>query len=257
MEDKVKAFLASGKLEEYIYGGLGPNEQAEVEAYIQKYPEVLAEYELLQRQLEQTSIQQAMKPPIGMKSQILESLTDKPQTANRSNIASWSTYLAVVAVIAAFLLGYAWKQSNDSLEQQKNNYAQLAEDCEKRKQMIQSQQQQIAFLSSEQTRRYDMQGNDLAPSFKAMVLVNEPFGKAILTPLQEVPLPAQKCLQLWGDLEGEMIPIAVLNDTKRTDYDLSINPNFTSLNITIEDKTADGKGQDHPDVSQLIASIII
>ena len=78
-----------------------------------------------------------------------------------------------------------------------------------------------------------------------------------MKPIQSFDLPQGKCVQLWGDLDGEMIPIAVIDPIQDEEYDLAINPKFTSLNLTIEDKTADGKGQDHPDVSQLFASIVM
>jgi len=122
---------------------------------------------------------------------------------------------------------------------------------------METQSELIAFYNSSQTQRYDMTGNQLAPDFNAMVFVNPTARKAILTPTQKLSLPEGKCLQLWGDLEGEMIPIAVLNDVNTRDYAVEINPEYTSLNFTIEEKTADGKGKDHPDVSQLIASVLI
>lgn len=254
MEDKTKAFLASGKLEEYLYGILEENDQREVESFIKKYPEVKREYQILQDQLESISMQQAMKAPTGLKSQIMESLPDKKTPS--SNL-SWSSYIALAGIVASILLAWAWNQSQSDLKKATENYVQLASDCEQREKQMEAQSQQIAFFNSQQTQRFEMQGNRLAPDFKAIVFVNEAVGKTIITPTQKLSLPQNKCLQLWGDLDGKMIPIAVLNDIGTEAYDLDIDPNFTSLNLTIEDKTQDGKGQLHPDVSQLIASVLI
>ena len=256
MEDKVKAFLASGRLEEYIYGTLGDNDQQEVEKYIKKYPEVNKEYQLLQQQLEKVSRQMSIKAPSGMKSQIMDSLPDKQLPTSTTKI-SWAKYAAIFGLVTSLLLAWGWKTSNDQLNAEKGNYATLAADCDEREKQIEDQRKRIAFLNSEQTQRYEMSGNDLAPDFKAIVFVNEAFGKAIITPSNKVNLPSNKCVQLWGDLDGEMIPIAVLDDLGSKEYDLTINPQFTSLNMTIEEKTNDGKGKLHPDVSQLISSVLI
>lgn len=256
MEDRVKQFLASGKLEEYVFGIIDPKDQAEVLRFIKKYPEVNKEYQVLQKQLEELSIRQSLKAPMGMKSQILESLPNK-EIASASSNMHWAKYAAILGLITSLLLAWAWKNSNDNLIIEKEKYAALASDCEERTQEAESQKALIAFLNSEQTQRFDLKGNQLAPDFSARVFVNEVFGKAILTPENSITLPQNKCLQLWGDLKGEMIPIAVLDNLSGDDFDLEINPNFTSLNLTIEEKTADGKGQLHPDVSQLIASVVI
>ena len=258
MEDKIKAFLASGKLEEYIYGSLDQKGEVEVEHYIQNYPDVKREYEVLQDQLEELSMKAARKAPLGMKSQILDSLPDKTvATEVTSSTPSWIKYLAFTGVAASLLFAFGWFNANQKWKSEQENFAKVMSDCEEREKQIERQQQQIAFLNSEQTYRYDLEGNTLAPDYKAMVFVNESIGKAIFSTLNEAQLPENKCLQLWGDLEGEMIPIAVLSDKESGQYDLNINPEFTSLNLTIEEVTEDGKGQDHPDVSQLIASVTI
>ena len=74
--------------------------------------------------------------------------------------------------------------------------------------------------------------------------------------MQNMDLPKGKCLQMWGDLEGEMIPIAVIDNQDKS-YQLDLSSDFASLNLTIEDITDDGLGQTHPDVTQLVSSISI
>lgn len=254
MEDKVRAFLESGRLEEYIYGILDTKSEQEVINYIKNYPEVNKEYLTLQKQLETVSIQQSIKAPAGMKDIIMDSLPDKSIPPSVP-INSWPRYLAILGLAASLLFVWLWKNTDGQLQKEKESYALLASECDQREKQIEAQREQIAFLHSSETRRFEMQGNQLATDFKAMVFVNG--DKAIVSPFNEVNLPKNKCLQLWGDLEGEMIPIAVLNEVNIKDYEVKINPDFESLNITIEEKTADGKGQDHPDVSQLIASLVI
>lgn len=256
MEDRIKEFLASGKLEAYVYGTIDQKDQMEVENYINTYPQVKEEYQVLQDQLENISQQQAIKAPLGMKSKILDSLPN--QNANTPvKTISWSKYIAAASLIAAVLFGWNWKNALNQLNAEKGNYAVLASECEEREKQIEDQNTIIAFLNSEQTQRIEMNGNQLAPDFKALVYVNAVFGKAILKPIESPYLPENKCLQLWGDLNGEMVPIAVLDRMSTEDLDLEIKPGFTSLNLTIEEKTADGEGQLHPDVSKLISSIVI
>ncbi|MEM9545737.1 MAG: hypothetical protein AAGA77_07180 [Bacteroidota bacterium] len=256
MEDRVKQFLESGKLEEYVFGLLDSKDEKDVLSYIKQYPAVASEYQVLQDQLETLSIKQSIKAPAGMKSQILDALPDKTVSSPSSSFP-WTTLIAITGIAASLILGWLWNSTTQQLYVEKQNYATLVADCEERTKSMEAQSELIAFYNSAKTQRHNMTGNQLAPNFNAIVFVNTSAQKAILTPTQELSLPEGKCLQLWGDLEGEMIPIAVLNEVTNRDYALEINPEFTSLNFTIEDKTADGKGQDHPDVSQLISSVII
>ncbi|MDF1694411.1 MAG: hypothetical protein P1U56_01175 [Saprospiraceae bacterium] len=258
MEDRIKEFLESGKLEEYVYGTIDSNDREEVESYINRFPEVQKEYIELQDQLESISKQQAIRAPIGMKSAILDSLPDKKaNTTSSTKSFSLASYIAAASIIAGCLFAWNWKSMFDQLKVERDNYSVLATECDERDKKIQDQNQLIAFLNSEQTQRFEMQGNELAPDFKALIFVNSVFGKAILKAIDSPSIPADKCLQLWGDLDGEMIPIAVLDQNNIQDINLDINPAFTSLNLTIEKRTEDGKGQLHPDVSQLISSVLI
>lgn len=157
MEDKVREFLDSGKLEEFVFGTLDPKDQREVSDFIEKYPAVNTEYQLLQNQLEIIVKQQAIKAPIGMKAKILESLPQK----NLSNTASKLSVLkviAVVGVISSLILAWGWKNSYYQLQKGKDNYAILASECEKREKMLESNHQLIAFLNADQTQRIKMQG---------------------------------------------------------------------------------------------------
>lgn len=256
MEDKIKQFLASGKLEEYIYGSLDEKHRGEVEHYIKNFPAVNKEYLILQEQLEKISLGQAMKAPEGMKEKIMNALPDPAPKVPVQN-SSWTKYLSIAGLAASLFFAWAWYTAKSDLKTESDRYAVLASECEEREQQIEAQQQQIAFFNSVQTQKLEFQGNQLASDFKATVFVNETLGKALISPVQKLELPKNKCLQLWGDYKGEMIPIAVLDGNGDREYDLKINPEFTSLNITIEEKTKDGKGQLHPDVSQLIASVLI
>ncbi|MGC1631408.1 MAG: RNA polymerase subunit sigma-70, partial [Gelidibacter sp.] len=52
MEKKLQVFMESGLLDSYILGTTTPDENLEVESYIAEFPEVEAEYERLQDNLE-------------------------------------------------------------------------------------------------------------------------------------------------------------------------------------------------------------
>jgi hypothetical protein len=256
MEDKVKAFLESGKLEAYIYGNLEPKAKEEVRQFINKYPAVKKEYDDLQDQLEKISRRQSKKAPDGLKSEILQSLTEKtPQVV--AKMSSLGKYLAITGLAASLLLAWGWFNSQTQIKKEIEKYETLVSECAEKQEQVESQRQQIAFLTSDKTQRVEMRGNQLAPKFNINFFINEEKEKLLLTPQKGIQLPNNKCLQLWGDLEGEMIPIAVLDDTGKGEYSLEINPDFASLNITIEERTKDGKGKLHPDVTQLISSISI
>jgi len=256
MDDKVKKFLESGLLELYVYGGLEASEEVEVRHMIDNYPEVNGEYQVLQQQLETTSLQQSKSAPTDLKAQILSSISEKEQTKTITKSMSLYQWIAAATVLFGIACLGLFMKANKSLSEANETIAAVKSDCEKRQVKIQNQAELIAFLQSDQTSTYELKGNPNAPTYKAKAYVNLSASQMVLHTSNLEKLPEGKCLQLWGDLEGKMIPIAVLDQSYSTDI-LEINPNYESLNLTIEDVTANGNGQDHPDVTQLIANVLI
>ena len=101
-----------------------------------------------------------------------------------------------------------------------------------------------------------IKGNTLIPDFQISFFYDK-NQEIVHYSTPTIDLPSDKCLQLWGDIEGEMIPLGVLNQTVAGSFTTIVfDSKMESFNVTIEDKL-ENVFQDHPDVSQLVGSISI
>ena len=139
------------------------------------------------------------------------------------------------------------------MESQAASYAALDHDCELVRKISKAQEQQLAFYTHHATRSKELKGTVKGESFKAVAFYNDISQQIAFDIVNETTLPKGKCLYLWGDLNGEMIKITKVDSEADTGI-LNFDKNMASLNITIEDSAVE---IDHPDVSQLVASVNI
>lgn len=255
MDDNVKIFLESGQLELFVHGMLDETDQVVVRKFISDNPEVKAEYVKLQDQLESTAISQSLSVPPRLKSEIISKIDEIEKGTTITKQLNMAKVMAIAASFLALMFAVTTWYTYEKNKKTENQYAILAESCNENAIIIDKQASLISFYESSGTKKLEFEGNQLDNEFKSIAYINTEMGKLQYLPGINPKISEKKCLQLWGDLNGEMIPIAVLENDKSGSF--SINPRYTSLNITIENKTVDGKGQIHPDVSQLLASVTL
>lgn len=256
MDKNIRTFLESGQLELYILGTLNTEESVEVENLIVKYPVIRQEYEKLQEELEKISQANSIPPPEFMKKQIIDQLS--PKLVEKSQFPKQSLLLLSSGILGLLCLYFVFQ--NQSLKKQvyqsQEEYAQLESQCISKDDQIASLFSERDMMLKSRSQKVVLNGNDKAPEFNAVFFCN-PVKNELFISANLSELPENKCFQLWGDIDGKMIPLAILggyknNKLRRISYD----PNMISLNVTIEDRLEVG-GQDHPNVEQLIASAMI
>jgi anti-sigma-K factor RskA len=258
MNKDIKQLLESSLLEEYVLGVIDPLEIPEVESYILSSPEVKKVYEELQENIEFLAKKLSSTPPMGTKQNILDQIDASSKTPQP--ITRPTNWLAIAAFIAAFICAmWAMRSDRQKSELQKSylgldeQYVNLQAQCVKKEALYAQAQEQWMLLADPNMKKFLIKGNDRASALTTVAYLNDEQESSYLRILSLPALNEDKCLQLWADVDGEMISLIVLPKTSDQILTIPYMKDAESLNITIE---PDG-GSSHPTVANLVASVSI
>ncbi len=248
MKEKIREFLDSDLLEQYLLGTTTELESAQVERYLAMYPEVRETYEELQDNLEAYARLHAVKPPEGLRERILQSV--KRERAGRSRFMRYAVAATITALFFAGASYFFWNQ-NQSLQQENalvNNKIRVLE--ADMKSQLEDVRNQFIVLNNPQTRKFMVNGNVKARELKAIAYVN-PVKKLSYINVRNLPnLPVDKDYQMWAEVNGEMVNLGVLRDFGAKDKLLALPYGEKSISyITIEPKG----GNSTPTVQNIVA----
>ena len=261
MNEEARKFLASGILEDYLLGMTTPEQNQRVESYIDKYPEVKAQYEKIQNEIEQYAEKLAQPAPKGSKELIMKAIDRLEPDSNVNTAPPTSSYrnlafgLGLIALLSCSLAFLQWNNGQDLSYQNEvlqKEYESLKADCESQQVQYASLEKQQQLLKHPATQKILLAGNTNAPALQTVAFWNNETQAAHLDIAHHPQLPEKHCLQIWADVDGKMVDLGVLPKQSKF-IDLPYKLNATSLNITIE---PDG-GSEHPTVSRLVASVVV
>ncbi len=261
MKEEIREFLNTGLLEQYVLGLLEPSESAEVESYIQRYPEVKKVYQEIQDGMDNLLRASAKPVPAGVKDSIMNQVDDTPPAYISSNPPKVSSFnwLPVAAGLALLFGAFSFFQwnNNQGKEQEiatlEKDFATYKEECESRNLNYANLQKQLEFINHSETDKFLLKGNEKATDFQVIAYWND-FAKKSMLRINEMPqLPDNQCFQLWADVDGKMLNLGIINSTDDLFVDFKYLANAESLNVTIEPKG----GSDHPTVADLVANVFI
>lgn len=245
MKEEVRIFLLSGLLEEYALGLTSPEQNVEVERYLENHLEVRQAYEKVQEEIEGYAKSIAVDPPGDIRSKVFQTTGNSSESGSKPWRWAWAAAVAILTVSLFSVYQYLEEVRLEKTQLQAALLS-LQEDCE----MVKQQSARMAFIGHSQTHSWMLNGNDKAPDIKLMAFWNGEAKEGHLM-VQNLPdAPEGHCYQLWVDVEGEMLPVAIINDHQEW-VPLEYRENIESINMTIEE---DG-GSDHPNVTQLVASV--
>lgn len=248
MKEKIKLFLDSDLLENYLLGITTNEESLQVERYMAMYPEVKEAYEELQANLETFAKLHAMKTPEGLKEKIMARIRGERNSRKR-----FFQY-AIAASFTAFLFAaasYFFYQQNQMLQEENEmvkNQIQLLE--ENMKNGLEDVRNQFVVLNNPKTKKVIVQGNKKAKELKAVAYIN-PVKKLSYINVSQLPnLPENQCFQMWAEVNGEMVNLGIVKETNDRLMALPYSDQAVSY-ITIEPKG----GNLTPTVENIVANI--
>jgi Anti-sigma-K factor rskA len=211
----IKSFIASGILEAYLLGECSPTEQRDVERMSATHPEVRAELEQLEIQMESVAKKLAMKPSDGLRQNVLDNVRTEAQNMPKpppvQGFGGFPFGFMALALAALVGAGYFYTQQH-ALSTQLAAQTTALKDCDERGKRMQTIEQQIVMLNDARTKRFE-----IAPiatdgvSRVATVFKNVQTGSCLLSVAGMDTAPAGKSFQLWALVNGTPVSMGVLD----------------------------------------------
>ena len=241
-------FLSSGLLEQYVLGLTSPEENKEVEEYLEAFPELRKEADAMRKAIENYAIQYSVPPPSRPKSEnpseISQSVPHKGRQ-NARNAPKWllpllTSILFTFASISIFFY-LRLQQKQQAFLHLNAEFALFRKSCEEKELELKRATGQYAFFSHVATRPILLSGTELAPDAQAVVFWNDQTRIAYCKNLSLPVPPLGKHYQLWADVDGLMIEIGLLPKKGSGLYPVHFINGALSLNITLEPLYVNGK----------------
>lgn len=250
-DNNIKDFLNSGLLEQYLVDAIDDNDRIYVENMIAKHQEVKDAYNVLQDDLASYTQVHSSNPPVGLEQRILKELkgSDAKSTTNWLNIAAM---IVTLFALSGFVYLY---QANSTLKKEIVESVKDYENLERNYELTETQkitlQERLNFIESPDTDKYLLRGYIDKEPIRVVAYHNAQQGKAQIEIASLPKLDDRHDYQLWADVDGEMISLAVIEDMLPKTISVETLKEATDLNITIEK----AGGSKHASVENLVASI--
>lgn len=235
----IEEYISSGIIETFLFGGLNAAEAAEVEAYARQYPEVRAELDKLESQLENIALSYAKIPAPSLKSKIASSLNFKESEVSdkvkekevkvisiipplyRQAIAA-SVALAIVSASSAGYFWNKWQDAEGRVLAMASEKSVLANNVNLTKQQLDGANNYLSLMQDSSSVLITLKGSALSPLASAKVLWNKSTHEVYLGGLTALPAPsAEQQYQLWAIVDGKPVDAGV--------FDLGKNLNLQQL----------------------------
>lgn len=235
--DKHK-FLASGLLEQYVLGLTSPEENEIVEAHLEAFPElneeVMAMHDALSRYAAMQSIPPATKRTPSLNS---EKNTNKNEKNTHSVAYLPNRVTPWIFVAASVFLGslsfVLWQESHSlqhALQRQRAEMTLLEQHCSG----YHYDAQLFALLSHKDTRQIQLRHPDNQSHPLALAYWNPTAKKAFINSSSLLPPPTGKQYQVWADVDGHMVPLALLGPHHKHLTSISYKSCAVGINLTLE-----------------------
>lgn len=250
MKEKIKIFLDSDMLENYLLGTSGHEESLQVEKYMAMYPEVREAYDELQENLETLAKLHAVKAPEELKEKILKRI--RKENRVRKNFYRFAVAASIALLFSVGASFFFWNQ-NQSLQEENTVVSNKIDDLEETmREQLEDVRNQFIVLQNPQTKKYNVKGNTKAKELKAVAYIN-PVKKLSYINVSKLPnLPEDQCYQMWAEVNGKMVNLGIIQEADSQEKLLALPYADNAVGyITIEPKG----GNSSPTVENIVANI--
>ncbi|MBT8233218.1 MAG: anti-sigma factor [Saprospiraceae bacterium] len=270
MDDKIKHIIESGVLESYLLGLTDEKQTQEIDELLSENPLLRTELESLEDVIYNMTESIAVEPPKTLLPKIKDAIrtdqsgqskkseSDKSKTVDLKPTKKTNWFAIAAAMLALFCSVLAFNNYQEAKNANEQLLA-LQTNLEKEKALREEISQEFEVMSTEfqfikdaNTSKYILNGNEKMKEMKLVAFWNDQKNQSSISVNNLPQLPKGKCLQVWADVEGEMLSIGII-DNASDNVSLKYLANAESLNVTIEPEG----GSDHPTVSDLVANVFI
>ncbi len=265
MEKKLQVFMESSLLDNYILGTTTPNQNLEVESYIAEFPEVKAEYERLQDNLEILAKANTIEAPKYILNAIIDEITDDIPVIHMSSSPTHKSapWFSIAASIVALVFGgssYLLYEQNQSLTLENqvviDEIFDLRNDIEDNNTKLENVMLQFMKLNNPETEKYVLRGNSRAKNLKTVAYINAVDKTSMIDVVSLPKLPENQTYQIWAELQDRMVNLGIIDESERNSLrTIPYMENALGLSITIEPQSGSTINNTHTENS--VAEIIL
>ncbi len=242
----IKAYIASGILEQYAFGLLSPTERSEVEANLQQYPELVEELRQVEYTIEKyLSLYQDTPSPDfqqrlndSLENVVPDPLPTPPTTPPSSGGSNWwLTGLAVLALATAAWLFFDNQQKDRSYQELATEYQNLQLDCDETTETNRGLLSLLETIRQSGNSLIQMQGTDKDTTAFASIIYNAKTKKSYLDIINLAAPASDKQYQLWAIVDGVPVDMGVFDvtvDTSKTLQEVPFIENVQAFAVTLE-----------------------
>lgn len=248
-----KAYIESGKLEEYVLGIGSTDLMQEVECMARVFPEIKEELKTLQSSLELQAESSAIMPNPDLKNKILQAIDDESSNTpvrpiskdpvvsdNLPSVNNNSFIRWLLALTALSSLFFAYKSCNQSsLIQNSTNESLSRETAMNQKadslnHIISTLQSELNIIKNPDAVAVKMSGTKLFPSGLATIYWDKIKQTVYMHPGNLPKAPNGKQYQLWGIVEGKPVSLGLVDSAAVSIQSMKPITNASTFAVTLE-----------------------
>ncbi|TXE09372.1 anti-sigma factor [Gelidibacter salicanalis] len=262
MEKKLQHFMNSGLLDSYILGTTTIDENLEVESFIAEFPEVAAEYDRLQENLEILAKANIVEAPKYILNDVFKEISEETPVLKMNLRPERRTpWFSIAASIAAFIFAGASFFLNDKNITLSNENQVVVEeifdlrsDIEENNNKLENVMLQFMKLNNPETEKYVLRGNSRAKNLKTVAYINAVDKTSMIDVVSLPKLPEDQSFQIWAELQDRMVNLGILDESERKLKTIPYMENALGLSITIEPKAGSqmNSGNNENSVAEIV-----
>lgn len=235
----IKAYIASGILEQYVIGALSDKEMAEVEQMMLQYDEVKKEVEAIEADYESLNNAYAVKSSV-TEDEILNYVrknTGNSSISSENKLTKWWPLLPVLGLgILSASFYFSLDHTRHELEKLNKKYTAQKEVCTETSRENELLKERLLFIISPESRVVLLKGTALAKNAYATVVVNKDQPNIYLASNGLPAPPTGKQYQLWALKDGTPIDMGVFDVSNSTLIEKPGIPGAQAYAITLENE---------------------
>lgn len=240
----IKAYIASGILEQYVIGALTDKEMADVEQMMLQYDEVKREVEAIEAGFESLNKALASKAPVN-EEEVLDYIrknTSPMPSPSAGKFAKWWPVLPVLGLgILTASFYFTLDHTKVDLEKVRKEYAVQKEICTETSRENDLLKERLMFITNPDSKVVILKGTDLAKNAYATVVVKKDQSKIYLASNGLPAPPPGKQYQLWALKDGTPIDMGVFDVSDNALIEKPGIPGAQAYAITLETEGGSAK----------------
>lgn len=221
---EIQDIISSGLLEAYATGIATPGERAQVDAWVEAYPEVAAELTEIEKSMEQFAFANAVQPDEKIKSKIFDKInadtTSTPFVSEKKEAKVYSispiwqraAAAAILLLIGSIILNIIFYKKFDK--------AQLAYEQKNKELIAQSEKvndldQYSSVAQNKYSKTVSLDGQAKAPDAAAKIFWMKNTGEVYIDASNLPEAPKGKQYQFWGIVDGKPVDGGMIEFTNK------------------------------------------